>query len=312
MPELSIIVPVYKVENYLPRCIESILAQTFTDFELILIDDGSPDRCGEICDEYAAKDSRIVVIHQKNQGVSAARNAGLDAARGTYLGFVDSDDWIEPEMYQEMLHAAKSKGVDLVICGLNHYDESGNFLFSELNEAIECDGQALLLSLFSMPNKLGGCIFNKLYLRETVCKPRFFSSIQYAEDRMYLFNCYQSIRSAIKLPQSFYDVLEREGSATHKSDPSVPKKMIAGSYQLYQMALAHAKPVANQALDKLLDDYLVHVPKLRCILRQSGRNPFFEVAKYKLKMLRLVCSAVLQKSLPRAKLHGYLLGCLRL
>ena len=92
MPELSIIVPVYKVEPYLPKCIDSILAQTFSDFELILIDDGSPDRCGEICDEYAARDDRVVVIHRENRGVSAARNAGLDAARGEYIGFVDSDD----------------------------------------------------------------------------------------------------------------------------------------------------------------------------------------------------------------------------
>ena len=113
MPELSIIVPVYKVEPYLRRCIDSILAQTFRDFELILIDDGSPDNCGAICDEYAAKDSRIIVIHQKNQGVSAARNAGLDIAKGTYLGFVDSDDWIEPEMYETMIATAKEKQVDV-------------------------------------------------------------------------------------------------------------------------------------------------------------------------------------------------------
>lgn len=95
MHTFSIIVPVYKVEKYLERCVESIINQTFEDFELILIDDGSPDRCGAICDEYAAEDERIKVIHQKNQGVSVARNAGLDVATGDYICFVDSDDWIE-------------------------------------------------------------------------------------------------------------------------------------------------------------------------------------------------------------------------
>ena len=95
MCRFSVIVPVYKVENVLPRCIESILNQTVTDFELILIDDGSPDRSGEICDAYAAKDSRIRVIHQKNGGVSKARNAGLDIAQGEYIVFVDSDDWVD-------------------------------------------------------------------------------------------------------------------------------------------------------------------------------------------------------------------------
>lgn len=94
-PLLSIIVPVYKVENYLQKCIDSILAQTFTDFELILVEDGSPDGCPALCDAAAAKDARIRVLHQKNGGLSAARNAGLDVARGEWIGFVDSDDYIQ-------------------------------------------------------------------------------------------------------------------------------------------------------------------------------------------------------------------------
>lgn len=90
----SVIVPVYKVEDYLERCIKSILQQTYKDFELILVDDGSPDNCGIMCDEFAKKDDRIIVIHQENAGLSAARNAGLAIARGKYILFVDSDDWI--------------------------------------------------------------------------------------------------------------------------------------------------------------------------------------------------------------------------
>ena len=102
-PEISIIVPVYNVEKYLPECIESILVQTFTDFELILVEDGSPDGCPALCDAAAEKDGRIRVIHQKNGGLSAARNAGLDIARGEWIGFVDSDDYIAPEMYEKYL-----------------------------------------------------------------------------------------------------------------------------------------------------------------------------------------------------------------
>lgn len=99
MPEISIIVPVYNVEKYLDRCVKSILAQTFTDFELILVDDGSPDHCPKMCDEWAKKDERIRVIHKENGGLSSARNAGLRIAVGKYIGFVDSDDWITKEMY---------------------------------------------------------------------------------------------------------------------------------------------------------------------------------------------------------------------
>lgn len=99
MAILSIIVPVYNVEQYLPRCIDSILEQTFQNFELILVDDGSKDKSGEICDEFAKKDNRIIVIHQENKGVNTARNAGLDIATGSYITFVDSDDWIQPDSY---------------------------------------------------------------------------------------------------------------------------------------------------------------------------------------------------------------------
>lgn len=124
-PLLSIIVPVYDVERYLPKCMDSILAQTFTDFELILVDDGSPDNCPALCDAAAAKDARIRVIHQKNGGLSAARNAGLDAARGAWIGFVDSDDYIAPEMYEALYHAVQSTGADLALCDYAEVDETG-------------------------------------------------------------------------------------------------------------------------------------------------------------------------------------------
>ena len=114
MPVISIIVPVYKVEAYLSRCIESILNQTFRDFELILVDDGSPDRCGTICDRYALSDTRIKVIHKENGGLSDARNAGLKAAEGEYLAFVDSDDFIAEDMYQTLLRELKASGADFI------------------------------------------------------------------------------------------------------------------------------------------------------------------------------------------------------
>lgn len=100
MSEISIIVPVYNAEKYLDRCVESILGQTFSDFELILVDDGSPDNSGKLCDKWAKKDHRIKVVHQANKGAGAARNAGLRIAEGRYIGFVDSDNWIEVNMYQ--------------------------------------------------------------------------------------------------------------------------------------------------------------------------------------------------------------------
>jgi glycosyltransferase involved in cell wall biosynthesis len=116
-PLVSVIVPVYKAEKWLHRCVDSILAQTMENFELLLIDDGSPDRSGEICDEYAAKDSRVRVFHKENGGVSSARNLGLDNAQGEWISFVDADDLVEENYIAELLSSAKNDG-SLVISGL--------------------------------------------------------------------------------------------------------------------------------------------------------------------------------------------------
>lgn len=121
MPTISVIVPVYKVESFLGRCVDSLLNQTYRDFELILVDDGSPDNCGDICDRYARQDSRVKVIHQENGGLSAARNTGIDhclsESSSEWLAFVDSDDWVHPGYLQQLLNAAEQTGCRISACG---------------------------------------------------------------------------------------------------------------------------------------------------------------------------------------------------
>lgn len=118
---ISVIVPVFKVEKFLSKCIESILNQTYTDIEVILVDDGSPDKCGEICDLYAQRDKRVKVIHKENGGQASARNAGLEIATGDYISFIDSDDWIDKDMYEELLRVAKSTDADIVGGGVSSF-----------------------------------------------------------------------------------------------------------------------------------------------------------------------------------------------
>lgn len=135
MPLISVIVPVYKVEAYLSRCIDSILAQTFTNFELILINDGSPDNCGKICDEFSQKDKRIHVIHKENGGLSSARNAGIDwvfaNSNSQWLTFIDSDDWIHPQYLELLLSGATSTNTDICVC---EYKEAAEFsAFANIN-----------------------------------------------------------------------------------------------------------------------------------------------------------------------------------
>lgn len=116
-PLISIIVPVYNVEPYVSKCLESILRQTYQNIEIIIIDDGSTDGGSDICDAYAHKDKRIKVIHQSNEGVSGARNVGLRIAKGEFIGFVDSDDWIEADMYEYLLQNIQQQDADIAICG---------------------------------------------------------------------------------------------------------------------------------------------------------------------------------------------------
>ena len=122
---ISVIIPVYGVEKYLEKCVSSVLAQTWEDLEVILVDDGSPDNCPAICDALAARDSRIRVLHQPNGGLSAARNAGLDIAGGAYIGFVDGDDYIAPDMYEKLYAALTDTGADMSVCGYRYVDEDG-------------------------------------------------------------------------------------------------------------------------------------------------------------------------------------------
>lgn len=128
MPTISIIVPVYQVEAYLGRCIDSILSQSYEDYELILVDDGSPDRCGEICEEYAKKDPRIRVIHKENGGLSTARNAGLDCASGSFVTFCDSDDYWQPDWLEWLYSAATKQNADMTNGGLTFVDSEGAVL----------------------------------------------------------------------------------------------------------------------------------------------------------------------------------------
>ena len=153
---ISVIVPVYKVEEYLEKCVDGILAQTYTDLEVILVDDGSPDRCGEICDNYAARDSRVTVIHQENGGLSAARNAALLIAKGEFVAFVDSDDFIDNDMYRTLYDRARQTGSDVVECNLHH-----TFPNYEDTETVEkyYDKKTLLC--------FGRCVvWNKIYRSE--------------------------------------------------------------------------------------------------------------------------------------------------
>lgn len=312
MPELSIIVPVYKVEKYLPRCIDSILAQTFGDFELILIDDGSPDGCGRICDEYARKDKRIVVIHQKNMGVSAARNAGLDIARGRYIGFVDSDDWIEPQMYEVMMDAIRENGADMAVCGVRYADEDGKFTRADrLSEGVYTRA-GLLEDVFAMPNRLGGGCCNKVLDASKIASARFKVGMTVSEDTLYLFDCFMRIDGAVKIGDALYNVYERCGSATRTDSMICVNETIEGRLSMLRHTRKHMPSMEARAADKFLDECLRCAPQIRSIGMDTHKPYRSRILRIKWKMLKEICRSALKGTLSRAKLHGYIYEWMKL
>ena len=209
-PEISIIVPVYQVEKYLNECIDSILAQTFTDFELILVEDGSPDGCPALCDAAAAKDARIRVLHQKNGGLSAARNAGLDVARGEWIGFVDSDDYIAPEMYETLYKAVQSTGADLALCDYAEVDEAGapcQSMHVRLEKKVFAGQDLLKNATDSMIQPA----WNKLY-RRAVFEQLRYPEGKLNEDLFLIPKICLQIQKAVVVPKALYYYVQRGGS----------------------------------------------------------------------------------------------------
>ena len=188
MPKLSIIVPIYGVEKYLRKCLDSIKNQIMTDFEAILINDGSPDRSGEIAEEYAVQDSRFVVVHQENQGVSGARNTGLRIAAGEYISLIDSDDMLTPDMYQIMITKAEQMKVDVFCCNWTCVTEDEkNTSVHEVKKIGQTISQTEFLEhLFDSPRSIGACLWNKVFKRSWItrgCDTNFCL----AEDKLFLF-----------------------------------------------------------------------------------------------------------------------------
>lgn len=214
-PKVSVIVPIYKAEVYLHRCVDSLLSQTFQDYEILLVDDGSPDRSGEICDEYAKKDSRVRVFHKENGGVSSARQCGIDNARGEYTIHADPDDWVEPEMLDELYKKAKEDDADMVIC--DFYVERRENTKYVKQEPSSLNHEVVLRELFQ---QLHGSCWNKLVRRACYKEygVAFPKDLNYCED---FIVCVSLLNRAIKISYLHgayyhYDQIVNNNSITRK------------------------------------------------------------------------------------------------
>lgn len=246
---ISIIIPVYKVEIYLEKCIQSVINQTYENLQIILVDDGSPDNCGKICDEYAQKDHRIEVIHKSNGGLSDARNKGLEIAKGEYIGFVDSDDYIEADMYEVLYNLLKQYNADVSIC--NFYTVSqGKISIKNADNGINEYNRIEILKEILLDKNIQSYAWNKLYKKE------LFDEIKYPIGKKYedigtTFYLLEKCNKVVVTGKSEYYYINRQDSIVNNVTESTITDYIELIMQRYDYIEENIKELSSYNKDYL-------------------------------------------------------------
>lgn len=245
-PDISIIVPIYNVEKYLNRCVDSILKQSFVNFELILVNDGSTDSCAQICDNYSKMDKRVRVIHKENGGAADSRNAGLDIAKGEYIGFVDSDDWIENNMYEILFKKAKKFKADVVICRALRIENGKTFPLREYNwgnikifNSIEA-----LKELFLGGIDCSNC--TKIY-KKSLYKSIRFPIGKINEDFVVLYKIFNKSEKIIYIKDILYNYEMRKDSITTSTFSIKNFDCYYNAKEAYEYAMNNLPDIKSQA-----------------------------------------------------------------
>ncbi|MBE5740949.1 MAG: glycosyltransferase [Clostridiales bacterium] len=234
MSKISVIIPVYKVEKYLDKCVESVVNQTYKNLEIILVDDGSPDRCPQMCDEWAKKDERIKVVHKQNGGLSSARNAGMEVATGEYIAFLDSDDFVDITMYQKLYDKMLEERSDICMCGITHVYEDGNTQIIKETNLTNLNKENVFKylivynsyvekNIFYTDNIMGS-VWRSLYKKELLDN-LLFTNI-YCEDIIFMIDVFQRVNKISAVDENLYYYLQRQGSITKVCNESQIRKHI--------------------------------------------------------------------------------------
>ena len=253
---VSIIIPVYNVEKYLDKCIASVVNQTYTNLEIILIDDGSPDNCPTICDQWQAKDSRITVIHQQNGGLSIARNEGLKLATGEYIGFVDSDDWIEPDMVELLLTALLETDADIAVCNYQLESEGSKAIrkIAVSSERKLYSNEEVLIIIIIGGSFITTVVWNKLY-RKNVLSNIKFPEGKIHEDNLWTPQVVGNSKRIVYIEDSLYHYVIRKESLAH--DALLKLKRLHDEHEMIERRIEyirdHYPALEKYALLKLQD-----------------------------------------------------------
>ena len=222
---ITVVVPIYKLEKYLKKCIDSIIKQTYKNLEIILVDDGSPDKCPQICDEYVKKDSRIKVIHKKNGGVSSARNLGIKSANGIWIAFIDADDWIEEKYFEELIYNAKENGAEVSLCGYNRVvnSERKEKILNSKSEIL--NSKEYLIKALN-PQTGYGFVHLKIIRRDIIKDVQFNQNLVVGEDALFNVAIAPNINKAIYCNKALYNYRINSESVVKKFDNNYAKKYL--------------------------------------------------------------------------------------
>ena len=273
-PKISVVIPVYKVEDTLHKCVDSVIAQTYSNLEIILVNDGSPDNCGAICDEYAQKDTRIKVVHQVNQGLSMARNNGIKIATGTYFGCVDSDDYIRPKMYELLIKAMLAHKLQVVECSM----QKGDLIYFEQEDKVIVEQLDAAFERIVYPGFYN--VMNKLYAFDLI-KNIPFKKDKIYEDIMFNSEVYQKIDKIGFIPLALY-YYSQEGESILRSNYS--QKKLDGFWVIKQaMENFFEMAKTSRAKELLRKNYLRN---LQYHFHSLLENPQLDPAKDNSKKIR--------------------------
>lgn len=235
--KISVIVPIYKVEKYLPKCVDSLINQTYKDLQIILVDDGSPDNCPKICDEYAKKDARITVIHKANGGLSDARNAGLPCATGEYISFIDSDDYVTPNFFEILFNTMQKEKSDICECLVQKVYEDTTLSQNAETGNISTYNSTKALSLLIEDKVFHQHVWNKLY-KTAVIKNILFEKGKTNEDEFWTYQVFGKAKKISLIEKPMYCYLQRSGS------------IMAEGYNLKRLDALEAKFQRQQYIEK--------------------------------------------------------------
>ena len=251
-PKVTINVPVYNVESYLPQCLDSLLNQTLREIEILLVDDGSTDNSGRICDEYALKDSRIRVFHKKNGGLASVRQYALERANGEYFISCDSDDWIEPIMYEELYREANRENADIVICDFFYNYPNGKQVQAE-NIPKDCSQDTLLKDV--LMRRLSGTTCSKLFRKDVFCRYQLSweDGINLGEDLFMFLKLLQCPLKIVCIPKALYHYRRILGSNTYTNNLSFNSFKQAEEIFLWQIEHIDQQKYAKEMFSSALD-----------------------------------------------------------